>query len=139
MSPLHTHSDVPVSILPPGRHRPVSSCLLRDAEVRQSWGTFQAGKRGLYLGFRLLSFSGKDGFQMAQSSWQYAAANDHQPVHSWVCMGFLTVPTLYSSDLPAKMIIAINNVCFKNTIKASLSSAKILFPFFRNLGNAHLG
>lgn len=44
------------SILPPGRQRLVSSCLFRDAEVRQSWGTFQAGKRGLYFVFRLLFF-----------------------------------------------------------------------------------
>ena len=60
-------------------------------------------------------------------------------IHSWDFTGFLTVLTLYSSDLPAKMIITINNVYFKNTIKASLSSAQMMFPFFRNLGNTYLG
>lgn len=56
VTPLHMHLEMQASILPPGRQRLVSSCLFRDAEVRQSWGTFQAGKRGLYLAFRLLFF-----------------------------------------------------------------------------------
>jgi len=35
--------------------------------------------------------------------------------------GFLTLLTLYNSDLPVKIIIAINNTHFKNTIKAHFS------------------
>lgn len=60
--PLRTLLEVPASILPPGRQRPASGCSFRDAEVRQSRGTFQAGMRGLYLVFRQLFFPGKDGF-----------------------------------------------------------------------------
>lgn len=60
-------------------------------------------------------------------------------IHSWVFTGFLTVLTLSSSDLPAKMIITVNDVYFKNTVKSTLSSVQMVFPFFRNLGNTHLG